>query len=332
MAKTKTKKVLLSGMRPTGNLHIGHLFGTLQTWKELQETHECYFMIADLHALITLENTENVKKDTLSMLAWWLAAGIRPTSSTIFLQSNIPEHAELAFILSNLAPLGELEANPVYKEMKEQFKNKNTLGLLSYPVLQAADILIYKPEAVPVGKDQAKHVEIARETARRFNNAYGLTFPWPKEIFSEYPKIASLQDPSKKMSKSGSPASYIALEDDKKTIEQKIKRAVTDSGTEILYDAQKKPALAGLIILYQLVSHMSIDDIEKKFKNSGYAQFKDELAWKLSTYLAPVQTRYKNVVQSKSKLSEILSKGTESARKIAQHNLNEAKKKMGLLV
>lgn len=332
----KSKPIILSAMRPTGELHLGHYFSVLKNWVKLQNSYRCFYMIADLHALTTFENTAQIKNNGVKMAALWLAAGLDPKKSTIFVQSEIPEHSELAIILGMISPLSLLELNPTYKEMKEEHPKSNTLGLLAYPVLQAADILLYKAERVPIGKDQEPHLELARELARRFNRRFspkggtnGEIFKEPAALFEKTPKIMSLQNPAKKMSKSADENSYISLLDSPEKIRHKIKRAVTDSSREIKSSAQK-PALSNLIALYRLASDKSVKEIEKKFKGLGYKEFKEELAEEIIGFLTPLQKRYQKLMENPAKIREILENGSKTAQKIAHQTLQEAKKAIGI--
>ncbi|MBI2627832.1 MAG: tryptophan--tRNA ligase [Candidatus Niyogibacteria bacterium] len=332
----KNKQIILSAMRPTGELHLGHYFSVLKNWVKLQDFYRCFYMIADLHALTTFEDTAQIKKNTVKMAALWLAAGLNPKKSTLFIQSKVPEHSELAVILGMISPLSLLELNPTYKEMKAEHPKSNTLGLLSYPVLQAADILLYKAERVPIGQDQAPHLELARELARRFNRRFspkggigGEVLKKPAALFEKTAKIMSLQDPTKKMSKSADENSYISLLDLPEKIRHKIKRAVTDSGREIKYSAQK-PALSNLIALYQLAADKNREEIEKKFEGLGYKEFKKEMAEEIIGFLTPLQKRYQKLMENTDKIRKILENGSKTARKIANRTLAEIKKTIGI--
>lgn len=323
---------LLTGMRPTGELHIGHYFGVIRPRVELQKTHQLFFMIADLHALTTLTDTTAIERDTYRMLAMLLASGLDPKKITFFRQSMNPAHSELALLFSMITPLSLLELNPVYKEMLAEHPQKRTLGLLSYPVLQAADILLYKPQGVPVGKDQAPHVEIMRDIARRFNHQFGRVFPEPRTILAEGDRLLSLQDSSKKMSKSHAALSSIGLLDSPEVIRRKIKSAVTDSGKEILYRPVEKPAISNLLLIYHLASGMPFSKIEEQFKERSYAEFKSALAEILIETTFPLQKQYQKYIDQKEMLLSLLEKGEKEARAIAKTTLAEAKKKMGLSV
>lgn len=327
----KNKEIVLSGMRPTGEPHLGNYFGALKKWLEIQDQYRCFWMVADLHSLTTLEDTKDLKKTTYEMAALWLALGLDPEKSTIFLQSGVPEHGELNAIFAPLLPVAMLELNPTFKEMTALHPKAGSFGLLNYPVLQAADILLYRACKVPVGKDQEPHIEISREIARRFNRRFGRIFPEPQAIFEKIPKIYSLADPAKKMSKSHGPDSYIALLDHPAKIRQKIKAAVTDSGKEIIYNPAKKPAVSNLLNIYRLVSGGQIKKIEKKFKNKGYAEFKKDLAEEIIKFLEPVQKRFRQIIKNPKKIEAVLKNGTEKARREAQKTMKEVKNKIGLI-
>ena len=318
-------------MRPTGQLHLGHYFSVLKKWVEIQGGYRCFWMVADLHSLTTLEDTKNIRKNTIEMVSLWLAAGLDPKKSLIFLQSAVPEHGELSSIFATLLPVSMLELNPTYKEMVSEHPKAGSFGILNYPVLQAADILIYKASRVPVGKDQESHIEISREIARRFNHRFGKTFSEPQTLFERTPKILSLLDSSKKMSKSHSPDSYVSLLDGPGTIRAKMKRAVTDSGKEIIYDPTNKPAVSNLLAIYELVSEIPIKKLETKHKNSGYAEFKSDLAEAIIKHLAPIQEKYKELSKNPKKIENILKDGSERARLVARKSLKEVKSKIGLL-
>ena len=330
--KLSARKIILSGLRPTGALHIGNYFGALLPLVNLQDkVDEFFIMIADLHALTTLYNSKYLKKNTLNLATIFIAAGIDPEKSTIFVQSHVKEHAELANILSMVTPVSMLELNPTYKEMRQEHPKNNNLGLLAYPVLQAADILIYKATHVPVGKDQAPHIEITREIARRFNDRFNHVFPEPKTVLQKESKIFSLQNPNKKMSKSHGKNSCIGLLDFPDEIRKKIKTAVTDSGKEIIFEPDKKPAISNLITIYNLFSGKSIKEIEKIYKGKNYAEFKKDLAEIIIKGLNPLQKKYAELEKNKNYVKEILKAGEEKARNVASQTIKEVKEKIGFL-
>lgn len=328
--KTEKEKIILTGMRPTGILHIGNYFGALLPLVKLQkEADKLYIMIADTHALTTLEDSKNLKKNTLNLTNAYIAAGIDPTKSIIFVQSQIPEHAELAILLSMVTPVSMLEICPVYKEMcKEHPQNKN-LGLLAYPVIQAADIFLYKTTDVPVGKDQTPHIEIAREIARRFNSRFGEIFVEPKTILQKESKICSLQKPDKKMAKSHGGNSCIFLLDSPEEIKEKIKIAVTDSGKEIVYDTKKKPAISNLLTIYSIFSEKPIKEIEKKYKGRNYMEFKKDLTKIIIKGLTPIQKKYRELEKKPDYVKKVLEDGAKKVRENASLTMEEVKRKIG---
>ncbi|MEW5908112.1 MAG: tryptophan--tRNA ligase [Patescibacteria group bacterium] len=329
--KDKKEKIILSGMRPTGVLHIGNYFCALLPLVKLQDTAEKFFiMIADLHALTTLDDSKDLRKNSLALAMAFLASGIDPKRANIFVQSQIPEHAELANILGMITPLSILELNPVYKEMRLEQK-ENNLGLLAYPVLQAADILLYKTTGVPVGKDQEPHIEIAREIARKFNARFGNILIEPRVILQKESKIFSLQDPIKKMSKSHGEKTYISLLDSPEKINEKVKISITDSGKEIIYNPEKKPAISNLLTIYSLFSKKSIKEIEKKYRERGYAEFKKDLAKVILEGLAPIQKKYKELEKNPMAVEKIIKEGTMNARKTAKETMNLVHQKIGFL-
>ncbi|HDO23836.1 MAG TPA: tryptophan--tRNA ligase, partial [bacterium] len=322
----KKEKIILTGLRPTGALHIGNYFGALLPFVKMQETADKFFlMVADLHALTTLEDSKNLGQNSLSLAMAFVASGIDLKKSVIFVQSQIPQHSELAIALSMITPVPMLELNPTYKEMREEHPKNNNLGLLAYPILQASDILIYKSTEVPVGKDQSPHIEIAREIARKFNNRFGNVFPEPKTILQKEAKIFSLQEPSQKMSKSHGEKTYIALFDSPDIIREKIKIAVTDSGREIKYDEKNKPAISNLLTIYSLFEEKPIKEIEKEFEGKTYAEFKKDLAEIIIKGLAPLQKKYKELEKKPAHIKSVLEDGAKKAEKIASQTMLEVR-------
>lgn len=317
-------------MRPTSHLHVGNYFGALKPVVEYQNSYQTYLMVADVHALTTLENTKDVRENTLKVVMLYLAAGIDPKKVVLFVQSEVPEQMELATFLGMITPISMLELNPVYKEMLAEHPKATNLGLLAYPVLQAADILAYKADVVPVGRDQLPHLELAREIARRFNTRFGKIFLEPKGLAGKELKILSLQNPAKKMSKSHGENTQISLLDAPETIHKKIKIAVTDSGKEILYDPKEKPAISNLILLMSLASGESIKKIEQRFFGRGYGEFKEAVASSLIILLEPIQLRYRELAKNKNSVEKLLRDGSKKARVRALKTLVEAKQKIGL--
>ena len=324
------KQTLLTGMRPTSTLHVGNYFGALKPLIEYQKQYQTYLMVADIHALTTLEDTKDVRENTLKIVMLYLACGVNPKKVTLFVQSLIPEHTELATLFSMIVPKSMLELNPVYKEMLAENPKATNLGLLAYPVLQAADILAYKASVVPVGRDQLPHIELAREIARRFNTRFGKIFPEPASKITADLKILSLQDPAKKMSKSHGEHTYIGLLDSVDQIRKKIKTAVTDSGKDIVYDPENKLGLSNLMFLMHLASDEPIKKIEQRFVGRGYGEFKEAVASSLIMLLEPIQMRYQKLAKNKKAVEKLLAEHSKKAQKIAQKTLTEAKTKIGL--
>ena len=317
-------------MRPTSHLHIGNYFGALKPLIEYQKTYKTYLMVADVHALTTLEDTKDIRENTIKIVMLYLACGVDPKKVTLFVQSLIPEQIELATLFAMITPKSMLELNPVYKEMLAENPKATNLGLLTYPVLQAADILSYKASVVPVGRDQLPHLELAREIARRFNARFGNMFPEPQTKLHQELKLLSLQDPTKKMSKSHGETTQIGLLDSTDSIRKKIKTAVTDSGKDIYYDPDKKAGLSNLLTLMSLASGEPIAKIEKRFVGRGYGEFKEAVASSLIMLLEPIQLRYLKLAKNKKNVEKLLIDGSKKARIVAQKTLTEAKKKIGL--
>lgn len=302
----------------------------------LQHDHEAIFCVVDEHAITVPQNPKELAENTLNVAMLYLACGIDPKKSIIFVQSHVPAHTELAWILNTMTPLGELERMTQFKDKaRDQEKKTGVLsGLLAYPVLMAADILLYKADIVPVGEDQKQHIELTRSLAERFNNRYGNTFTIPEPVISEYTaRIMALDDPQIKMSKSASSAySYISLLDTPDMITKKIKSAVTDSESEIIFNKEKRPAISNLIAIYHAFTEKPISDIEKEFEGMGYAEFKTALAELLIGKLSPIQKRYSELSKNKKEVVRILREGARNAGVIAEQTLSEVKQKVGFLI
>ena len=321
---------IFSGIQPTNNLHIGNHLGAIKNWVNLQNKYDNFFCIVDLHAITVKQDPEKLQKNILNTAKTYIALGIDPNKSTIFVQSHIKEHAELAWILNTIAKISELERMTQFKDKARQHKENINMGLFGYPVLMAADILLYDTEVVPVGEDQAQHVELARVLARRFNSTFGETFVEPEALIKkEGCRIMGLDDPSKKMSKSAaSPNSYIALLDSPEVAAKKISRAVTDSGTEIKSGADK-PALTNLLTIYSLFSGQSVKELEKEYSGKNYAALKKGLAEVVIKFLSGFQTKFKAI--DDDKIKSILEAGAEKARTLAEKKMEVVKNKMGLI-
>lgn len=323
---------ILSGIQPTGELHIGNYLGAVRQWVELQKDHECIFPIVDLHALTVSQNPETFAKTTFQKSVELLAAGINPAKSALFIQSHVKEHTELAWLLNTLTPVAELERMTQYKDKAKKHKENVNAGLFDYPVLMAADILLYKIEGVPVGEDQTQHLELARSLVKKFNALYGNTFPEPKTLLSSSgARIMSLKEPNKKMSKSDDPDSFIGLFEESESMKRKVMSATTDTGKEIRYNLVKKPGISNLLTVYSLLAGVPIKTLEKKFKGKGYSAFKTSLAGTLEQTIAPFRKKKKELEARELYVQEILQQGEIKARSIASSTMSEVRKKMGLL-
>jgi len=324
---------VFSGIQPSGIIHIGNYFGAIKNWIKLQEKHECIFCIVNYHALTTPQDPETLLKNTYKTLAIFLACGIDPKKAVIFVQSQIPYHTELCWILNTIAKVGELERMTQYKEKIKERKESPNVGLFDYPVLMASDILLYQTDLVPVGEDQRQHLELTRTLARRFNRIFGKTFKIPKALIKkEGGKIMALDNPEKKMSKSASSSyNYISLEDPPSLIEEKIRKAVTDTEKVIRYSPKEKPGISNLLLIYSLASGKKIKELEEKYKGKGYFEFKKDLAKVLINFLTPIQEKKEKIEKDKKYLEEVLEKGQKKAEKIAKETIEKVKRKVGLI-
>ncbi len=328
------KKRVLSGVKPSGIPTIGNYIGAISQWRELQDKYDCLFPIVDLHALTPPQDPKELKLHTYIAAATVLAAGIDPKRSPVFLQSQVPAHAELCWLLGSITSMGELSRMTQYKDKLAKLSQKDSigLGLFTYPVLMAADIFLYDAELVPVGEDQKQHLELARDIAVRFNNRYGNHITVPSAIIrKEGARVMSLDDPSKKMSKSAEcDAGYILVTDDDDTIRRKIMRATTDSKSTIEFDPQRT-GLYNLLTIYRFFSGLTQKQIETKFKGQGYGIFKQALADLLVQELAPIRKQIESYLSDTSKLDKILASGAKQANQISRKKLFELKAVMGLI-
>lgn len=327
-----SKLRVLSGMQPSGQLTLGNYIGALQNYVKLQHSHDCYFMVVDLHAVTVPQDPAALKEQTEAVAALYLAAGIDPKQATVFLQSTVAAHAELGWLMTTLTYMGELERMTQFKD-KSAGKESVGAGLFTYPSLMAADILLYNADLVPVGDDQKQHLELTRDLAQRFNGRYGETFTIPKPYIPEVgARIMSLDDASKKMSKSNPNAgSYIAMLDAPDIIRKKISRAVTDSGREVKFDPQNKPEVSNLISIYSQCAGKSISEIEAQYDGQGYGPFKKDLAEAVVAVLEPIQQRYAEI-RGSGELREVLRQGKDKAEAQADQVLRQVKEKMGYVV
>ena len=322
---------IVSGIQPTGNIHIGNYLGAIKQWIALQEENECVFFIADLHALTVPYEPKELQQKIIEKLICYVAAGLNPDKSIIFAQSRVKEHAELGWLLNTITPIGELSRMTQFKDKSKKYKDNINAGLLDYPVLMAADILLYKAEAVPVGKDQEQHIELTRMIAKKFNQKFGQTFKEPKGIIPKYgAKIMSLTDPKRKMSKSDDPKSYVSLFDEPEVIKKKIMSATTDSGKDVRYNVTKKPGISNLLTIYSLLTDRPVEDIQKDFEKKTYADFKKSLAEVMINYLEPFRRKQKELLSKDAYVQEILTKGAARAEILAETTMKEVHEKMGL--
>ncbi len=322
---------ILSGIQPTGQIHIGNYLGAVKQWVELQKDNDCIFIIVDLHAITIPYEAHSLKERILNTAADLIAVGIDYQKHILFVQSDVAEHTELTWLLSSVASFGDLSRMTQFKDKAKKQKDFVSAGLFYYPVLMAADILLYNIDVVPVGEDQLQHVELTRSIAERFNSRFGQFFKLPKALLGDesLSRIKSLTDPNQKMSKSENKG-CIFLSDKPDVIRQKIREAVTDSGKEIKYDPQKKAAISNLMAIYKGFSLKSFEEIEKEFAGKNYLKFKEELAELIIRSLTPIQERRKELVSNPQELLKILRDGSLRAKEIASQNIIEIKKKMGI--
>lgn len=323
-------KRIFSGIQPSGTLTLGNYLGAMTHFVDLQEDHESFFCIVDQHAITMPQERLALRKNILSLAALYVAVGLDPKKATLFIQSEVPAHAQLGWMMQCVSYIGELERMTQFKD-KSDGKEGVSSALLTYPPLMAADILLYSTDIVPVGEDQKQHLELTRNLAERFNHKYNDIFTIPEvRIPKQGARIMSLTDPHKKMSKSNpNPKSYISMLDEPAVITKKIKSAVTDSDPEIRYDETEKPGISNLLTIYSLCSEKTIDELTKDYQGIGYGQFKQDTADAVVARLKPIQDRYYELIDSEE-LQSILDEGAEHARKTAQKMLKKAEKAMGL--
>ena len=325
------REKILTGIKPTGSLHLGNYIGVLRHLKALQERGDCYIFIADLHALTLPIEPEVLKQNSIDIAAFYLACGLDPDKSTLFLQSSVSAHAEVNAIFQNYLYMGELSRMTQFKDKSSKMKESAIgLGLFAYPVLMAGDIVLYDADVVPVGEDQKQHVELTRDLVNRFNHRYGEVLKMPRpEINKVGKRVMSLSDPTVKMSKSD-PKGDIFLKDDLKVIRKKIMSAVTDTGSEVKYDPENKPGISNLLTIYAAMKDISIEEAEEHFIGKRYGEFKGEVADVVCEVIGGIQERYQQIIESKSYL-EALRKGAERANEIANKTLKRVQKAVGLL-
>ncbi len=326
------KKAVFSGVQPSGNLTIGNYIGAIKNFVELQDEFDCNYCIVDLHAITVPQVPADLRKRTLEVLAIYLAAGIDPEKSTLFIQSHVPAHSELSWVLNTVTYMGQLNRMTQFKEKSRKSDENLNAGLFTYPVLMAADILLYQAHFVPVGEDQKQHLELARDLAERFNYRYSDTFVVPEPLIKDFgAKIMSLQNPEAKMSKSDEDSNaFILILDDKDIIRKKIKRAVTDSIGVVRY-SDEQPGLKNLLDIYSVFSKEATDTIVQRYEGLGYGAFKDDLAEVVIAGLTPIQEKYKELISDKEYLEKVYKEGALKASYKAEKTLRKVYKKVGFI-
>ena len=326
------KKISFSGIQPSGDLTIGNYLGAIKNWVAMQEDYESFYCVVDLHAITIRQDPKELRARTLKNLALYIASGLDPARNTLFIQSHVPAHSEAAWLLNCYSYTGELSRMTQFKDKSQKIGESVSVGLFTYPVLMAADILLYDTNVVPVGNDQKQHVELARDIAIRFNNLYSPTFVVPEPLIADNgAKIMDLQNPDKKMSKSvDNPNAYILILDPPDIIRKKISKAVTDDIGTVNY-SENQPGISNLISILSTVTHKSPEEIEKNYEGMGYSKFKEDVAESLVEELAPVQNRVKELLNDKTFLEKTYKDSAEKANYIANKTLRKMQRKIGLI-
>ena len=326
------KKIIFSGAQPSGKLTLGNYLGAIKNWTDLQEEYNCYYSVVDLHAITVPQEAKDLRANTMQLLAQYLACGLDPEKNTIFIQSHVSAHTELMWILSTMTYMGELSRMTQFKDKSQKNEANLNAGLFTYPVLMAADILLYQTDLVPVGEDQKQHLELARDLANRFNNRYSPTFKVPEPYIQKAgARVMSLKEPTKKMSKSDeNENAYILLIDDADTIRRKIKRSVTDSVGIVQY-SDEQPGIKNLLNIYSKLSDKSIDEIVTMYEGKGYGDFKADVAEVIVEALRPIRERYEEILKDKEYLESVYAKGAQRAEAQARKTLRKVYKKVGLI-
>jgi len=328
----ENKKVIFSGIKPSGDLTLGNYIGAIKNWVKLQEEYDCYFCVVDLHAITVKQEPKDLRKRTLEVLAIYLASGIDPEKNTMFIQSHVSAHSEASWLLTCSTYMGELNRMTQFKDKSKNGGESIGAGLFNYPVLMAADILLYQTDVVPVGKDQLQHLEIARDIGERFNRLYSDNFIIPEPYIGKTgDKIMDLQDPTKKMSKSDENVNgYILIMDPPEVIRKKVNRAVTDSLGIVKYN-EEQLGVKNLMTILMTLTGMTIAEIEEKYEGLGYAQFKKDVAEAIVAELEPIQTKVNEYIGNKAFLEEVYKKGAEKANYVANKTLRKMQKKIGFI-
>lgn len=326
------KKIIFSGAQPSGKMTLGNYLGAIQNWTKLQDEYDCFYSVVDLHAITVPQEAKNLRANTMQLLAQYLACGLDPEKNTIFIQSHVSAHAELMWILNTMTYMGELSRMTQFKDKSQKSEANLNAGLFTYPVLMAADILLYQTDLVPVGEDQKQHLELARDLATRFNNRYSHTFKIPEPyIPKEVGRVMSLQEPTKKMSKSDeNENAFILLADDADTIRRKIKRSVTDSLGVISYN-DEQPGIKNLLEIYSKLGNKSIEELVAMYEGKGYGIFKEDVAEVIVESLRPIREQYNDLLNNKDYLEKVYAIGAEKAERQARKTLRKVYKKVGLI-
>lgn len=325
------KQNLYSAIQPTNNLTIGNYLGAVKNWVKLQNDYRCFYAVANMHAITVRQNPAELRQRTLSLAALLIACGVDPEKCVLYVQSQVPAHAQLCWVLNTFTYVGEMERMTQFKDKSRKHADNINMGLMDYPVLMAADILLYQAAVVPIGKDQTQHLEIARDIALRFNNAYSPTFTIPEGVYMKAgAKICDLLNPDKKMSKSAENANgSIFLSDDRDTVIRKFKRAVTDSEACVKYDPENKPGVSNLLSIYSVFADKTVAEAEKEFAGTGYGEFKLAVGETVADRLAPIQSEQNKLLSDKTYLEGVLKSGAESAARVADKTLFKVYRKIG---
>ena len=326
------KKIIFSGAQPSGKMTLGNYLGAIQNWTKLQDEYDCFYSVVDLHAITVPQEAKNLRANTMQLLAQYLACGLDPEKNTIFIQSHVSAHAELMWILNTMTYMGELSRMTQFKDKSQKSEANLNAGLFTYPVLMAADILLYQTDLVPVGEDQKQHLELARDLATRFNNRYSPAFKIPEPyIPKEVGRVMSLQEPKKKMSKSDeNENAFILLADDADTIRRKIKRSVTDSLGVISYN-DEQPGIKNLLEIYSKLGNKSIEELVAMYEGKGYGIFKEDVAEVIVESLRPIREQYNDLLNNKDYLEKVYAIGAEKAERQARKTLRKVYKKVRLI-
>ncbi|MGI6705138.1 MAG: tryptophan--tRNA ligase [Clostridia bacterium] len=332
MSEQERKKIIFSGIQPTGRLTIGNYLGALKNWLDLQYEYNCLFCVVDLHSITVRQDPKELRKRCMEFMGQYIACGLDPEVNLLFFQSHVSAHAELAWILDCFTYMGELSRMTQYKEKAEKNADNLNAGLFTYPVLMAADILLYQTDLVPVGADQKQHLEICRDVAIRFNNIYGETFKVPEGYFPKVgARVMSLQEPTKKMSKTDeNENAYIALLDPPDVVRRKIKRAVTDSDNAVLH-RDDKPGIQNLMTIYSSLTGKTMEEIEIEFQGKGYGVFKEAVAEAVIETLRPIQERYHAIMKDKAYINKVIKESAEKAQRISNRTLSKVYRKVGFV-